>query len=228
MKRAVAAALIVIAGAAGCARTVPGDPHVARTAIPGDSELSFTQPELDRILLTDAHINAIMNATAMTTYRVYTWIPVQPGEVYSDPKCAVALFNTTMPAYSISGYVVARGKKIAENLNTLAHDIDEAVVAFQSPADARKFLDAAKAVWDGCGGRRVTYTGTDRVAQPWTFGTPRTVGDIIAIHNETLDEWGCGHAMAAKSNVVVDVDACGYHIAEQATAIVRAMTTASR
>ena len=228
MKRGVAAALIVIAGTAACAHTVPGDPHARRAPGPAGSELSFTQPELDRILLTDAHVNTIMNAKAMTTYRVYTWIPVQPGEVYSDPRCAVALFNTTVPAYSTSGYVAARGKKIAENLNTLAHDIDEAVVAFQSPADARKFLDAAKAVWAGCGGRRVTYTGTDRVAQPWTFGTPRTGGEIIAIHNETLDEWGCGHAMAAKSNVVVDVDACGYNIADQATTIVRAMTTASQ
>jgi PknH-like extracellular domain len=74
---------------------------------------------------------------------------------------------------------------------------------------------------------RVTYTGTDRVVQPWTFGMPRTVGEIIAINNETIDSWGCGHAMASKSNVVVDVDACGYNIADEATAIVKAMTAVS-
>lgn len=179
------------------------------------------------MLLDDAQINTIMNARSLRTYRVYTGIPVQPGEVYSDPQCAVALFNTTVPAFSTSGYVAARGKKIAENLNSMAHEIDEAVVAFQGPSEAGKFVGSARAAWKGCGRGKVTYTGTDRVAQPWTFGMPRTVGEIIAINNETIDSWGCGHAMASKSNVVVDVDACGYHIADEATAIVKAMTTVS-
>ena len=57
---------------------------------------------------------------------------------------------------------------------------------------------------------------------------PRTVGEIIAINNETIDEWGCGHAIASKSNVVVDVDACGYNVADEATAIVTAVTTVSQ
>jgi hypothetical protein len=228
MKRGVASVLILIASTTGCARTVAGDPRVARAPGPAGSELVFTQPELDRILLNDTHINTIMNATSLTTYRLYTGIPVQPGEVYSDPRCAVALFNTTVPAYSASGYVAARGKKIGDNQNSMAHDIDEAVIAFPGPTEARTFADAARAAWQGCGGRRVTYTGTDRVVQPWTFGRPRTVGEIIAINNETLDAWGCGHAMASKSNVVVDVDACGFHVADEATAIVRAMTTQSQ
>ena len=220
--------LILIASIAGCARTVAGDPHIAGAPGPISSELSFTQPQLERMLLNDAHINTIMNARTMRTYRVYTGIPVQPGQVYSDPQCAVALFNTTVPAYSTSGYVAARGKKIAENLNSMAHDVDEAVVAFQSPSEAGKFVDTARAAWQRCGGRRVTYTGTDRVVQPWTFGMPRTVGEIIAINNETIGECGCGHAMASKSNVVVDVDACGYNVADEATAIVRAVTTVSQ
>jgi PknH-like extracellular domain len=235
MKRGVASVLILIASIEGCARTVPGDPHIAGAIGPIGSELSFTQPQLDRMLLNDAHINTIMNARTMRTYRVYTGIPVQPGEVYSDPHCAVALFNTTVPAYSTSGYVAARGKKVAENLkgmahdiDEMAHDIDEAVVAFQGPSEARKFVGTARAAWQGCGGRRVTYTGTDRVVQPWTLGMPRTVGEIIAINNETIDEWGCGHAMASKSNAVVDVDACGYNVADEATAIARAMTTVSQ
>lgn len=220
--------IVLIASIAGCARTVAGDPHIAGAPGQISPELSFTQPELDRMLLNDAHISTIMNARTMRTYRVYTGIPVQPGEVYSDPQCAVALFNTAVPAYSTSGYIAARGKKIAENLNSVAHDVDEAVVAFQSPSDARKFVGRARAAWEGCGGRRVTYTGTDRVVQPWTVGMPRTVGEIIAINNETIDEWGCGHAMASKSNVVVDVDACGYDVADKATAIVTVMTTVSQ
>jgi hypothetical protein len=66
------------------------------------------------------------------------------------------------------------------------------------------------------------------MAQLWTLGMPRTVGEIVAINNETIDEWGCGHAMASKSNVVIDVDACSYYVADGAIAIVRAMTTVSQ
>jgi serine/threonine-protein kinase len=228
MKRGVASVLILIASTTGCARAVAGEPHVARAPGPAGSELIFTQPELERMLLNDAHIDTIMKVATLTTYRVYTGIPVQPGEVYSDARCAVALFNTTAPAYSTSGYVVVRGKKIGEKQNSTAHDIDEAVIAFPGPTEARAFVAAARAAWHGCGGRSVTYTGTDRVVQPWTFGLPHTVGEIIAINNATLDAWGCGHAMASKSNVVVDVDACGYHVADEATAIVKAVTTQSQ
>lgn len=180
------------------------------------------------MLLSDAQINTIMAATAMVTYRTYTEIPVQPGEVYSDPQCAVALFNTTVPAYSDSGYVITRGKKIAENVNSMTHDVDQAVIAFESPSDARKFVDAAAAAWQGCASRNVTYTGTDGETDPWTIGSLRTVGEIIAINNDATDGWGCAHAMASKSNIVVDVDACGYFVADEAIAIVRAITTLSQ
>src|SRR5262249_2091012 len=160
--------LLIVVATIGCARTVDGDPRVAGASGPANSEL-------DRMLLSDAQINGIMTATAMVTYRTYTDIPVQPGEVYSDPQCAVALFNTTVPAYRDSGYVAPRGKKISENVNYMTHDVDQAVVAFESPSEAEKFVAAATAAWRSCGGRSVTYTGTDGDTDRWTIGLPRTV-----------------------------------------------------
>jgi hypothetical protein len=76
VKRGVGSVLILIASIAGCARTVAGDRHIAGAPGPISSELSFTQPQLDRMLLNDAHINTIMNARTMRRYRVYTGIPV--------------------------------------------------------------------------------------------------------------------------------------------------------
>src|ERR1700752_2122466 len=103
MKRGVATVLLIACVACACARTVAGDPRAAGNRAPAHLEL---------MLLSHAQINEIMGTTAMRTYRTYEDIPVQPGEVYSPPKCAGVLFNTTVPAYRGSGYVGTRGKKI--------------------------------------------------------------------------------------------------------------------
>jgi serine/threonine kinase PknH len=214
MKRGVATLLLIACVACACARTVAGDPRAAGNRAPS---------RLDLMLLSDAQINKIMGTTAMRTYRTYTDIPVPPGEVYSPPECAVALFNTTVPAYAASGYIGTRGKKI--DADRTRSEVDQAVVGFENSSAAETFVDAAKRAWQSCAGRNVTYTGTDGERQPWLIGVPRTVGEISAIDNVTPDRWTCGHAMATRSDVVVDVDACGYDVTDQAVDIVKAIIT---
>src|ERR1700739_1964786 len=184
MRRGVASLLLIACVACACARTVSGDPRVGGNRAPS---------LLDLMLLSDAQINKIMGTTAMRTYRTYTDIPVQPGEVYSLPECAVALFNTTMPAYAASGYIGTRGKKI--DADGTRSEVDQAVVGFENSSAAETFVDAAKRAWQSCAGRNVTYTGTDGERQPWQIGVPRTVGEITAIDNGTPDRSTCGHAM---------------------------------
>ena len=162
-----------------------------------------------------------MGATEMVTYRTYTDIPVQHGEIYSDTKCAGALFNTTVPAYQGSGYAAARGRKIGESVSVAPHDVDQGVVAFENSSEAIKFVDASVRQWQACGGKRVTYTGTDGIADSWTIGSPQSAGEITSVVNSGVGRWGCSHAIASKANVVVDVDACGYHVVDEATTMVK-------
>jgi serine/threonine kinase PknH len=213
MKRGVSLLLIACVAVA-CARTVTGDPR------PAGNQKPFG---LDLMLLSDSQVSAIMATGAMTTYRTYTDIPVQPGEVYTHPECAVALFNTTVPAYEASGFVDTRGKKMDDDTNF--YEVDQAVVAFESASAAEAFIVSAKRAWQSCAGRNVTYTGTGGQSDAWLIGVPRTVGDITAINNETPEGLICGHAMATRSNVVVDVQACGQHVTDQAVDIVKAIIT---
>jgi serine/threonine kinase PknH len=217
MNRAVASLLLIACVACACAGTVAGDPRAARDRAPS---------RLDLMLLGDAQINNIMGTTAMRTYRTYTDIPVQPGEVYSPPECAVVLFNTTVPAYGASGYLGTRGKMI--DANGTRSEVDQAVVGFENSGAAETFVDAAKRAWQSCAGRNVTYTDTDGQRQRWLIGVPRTVGEITASDNVTPDRWTCGHAMATRSDVVVDVDACGYDVTDQAVDIVKAIITVAQ
>jgi hypothetical protein len=214
MKRGMASVLLIACMSVGCARTITGDPRAAsKRGLSGQ----------DLMLLSDSQISTILRTQGMRTYRTYTDIPEQPGEVYSQPECAVALFNTTVPAYEASGYIGALGKKIVEDTST--SEVDQAVVAFESASAAKAFIDNARRAWQSCAAHNVTYTGTDGRAQPWRIGVPRTVGEITAINNSTSGGWICGHAMATKSHVVVDVDSCGYDVTDEAIDIVKAILT---
>lgn len=215
-------AVCVLAGA--CTRTVSGTPVAHGDHNPGSSG-TVTQADLDRLLLNDGQIGTIMGVDKMKTYRVYTGIPVQPNEIYRDPQCAGTLFNTTVPGYDDIDYVIARGRKIDVSDNARSDEVDEAVVAFETAKGAREFVDSSDKQWHSCSGKNTAYTGTDREEQRWTLGVPRRVGEIITVTNQTSFGWECGHAMATRSNVVADVDACGYDIKDEAITIVKAIIT---
>jgi hypothetical protein len=224
--RTLAAALVVCVVAGGCTRTIGGTPQAAGEN-PRDTGVTVTQPDLDRLLLNDGQIATIMGVDKMKTYRVYTGVPVQPGEVYNDPHCAGMLFNTTVPAYDGVGYVSGRGRKIdvSADENT---EVDEAVVAFETAGEARKFVESSEQQWRSCSGKPTTYTGTDREPHRWTLGVPRRVGEIIAVNNQAAVGWQCGRAMATRANVVADVDACGYDIKDEAITIAKAIITVAQ
>jgi hypothetical protein len=223
----IAASLIVCVVAVGCSRTVSGTPRVA-----GDSRSATapnaTQADLERLLLNDGQISTIMDVENMRTYRVYTGIPVQPREIYSDPDCAGTLFNTTTPAYEGIDYISARGKKIDVPGRGSIDEVDQAVVAFETASKASKFVSSSNQRWYSCSGKHMSYTGADGQVRRWTLGVPRKVDEIIAVTNVNAWGWQCGHAMATRSNVVADVDACGYDIKDQAIAIVKAIITVAQ
>jgi hypothetical protein len=226
--RSVAAVLVVCVLAAGCARTVTGSPRAARDRDSTSTGRNLTQPELDRLLLSDAQISTIMRVDKMKTYRVYTGIPIQPDEIYRDPQCAGTLFNTTVPGYDGVDFVIARGKKIDVSGSETSGEVDQAVVAFESASGANKFVNATEQQWQSCSGKRTAYTGTDRATQRWTLGVPRKAGEIIAVNNQATSGWECGHAMATRGNVVADVDACGYDIKDEAITIVKTIITVAQ
>ena len=222
--RTAVAVLIVCVLAGGCTRTVSGTPRAIGVRNPGTAG-TMTNAELDRLLLNDGQIGTIMGIDTMHTYRVYTGVPVQPGEVYRDPQCAGMLFNTTVPAYEGVDYVTARGRKIDDSVNTSSSEVDEAVVAFETADEASKFVESSDQQWQSCSGKSTAYTGTDRQLRRWTLGVPRRVGEIIAVNNRASAGWQCGHAMATRGNVVADVDACGYDIKDEAITIVKEIIT---
>jgi serine/threonine-protein kinase len=180
------------------------------------------------VLLDVPQINQITGSDAMTVVKSYDQMPGDEGASYSDPTCAGAVFNTVQTAYKGSHYVATRGSALNEPGEQFRHYVDEGVVSFGSGHDAREFLSTSHQVWGRCVGKHVIYTPTDGKPGTWTMRTPVTAGGVTAavVDKEAGDGYTCSHGITAKSNVVIDVSACGYNIADQGVTVVSTLVNA--
>lgn len=90
-------------------------------------------------------------------------------------------------------------------------------VAFPTADKARAFVQTSADKWKNCAGKTVTVTNKAKTYR-WTFadvkGSPPTITVIDT--QEGAEGWECQRAMSVANNVVVDVNACGYQITNQA------------
>ena len=134
----------------------------------------------------------------------------------SSPDCQGALYTSQDPVYAGTGYTGVSGLVSSEPGDNYDHWVNQAVVAFPSADKAKAFLQTAADKWKDCAGKTVTVTNKSKTYR-WTFaqvngGPPKiTVLDT----QEGADGWECQRAMSVANNVIVDINACGYHISDQ-------------
>ncbi|OSC40639.1 sensor domain-containing protein [Mycobacterium decipiens] len=212
----------------GCASTVAGNPQAGADRGPLSWGPDLTEAQLAGVLLDEPQINQIMGSDAMTVINRYDRTPDDAGGTYSDPTCAGAVFNTVETAYQGSRYVATRGSEWSEPGAHFTHYVDQGVVSFHSGQDARKFLSASQDVWRRCVAKHVTYTPKDGKPSTWTIRAPATRGGVTAtvVDKEAGGGYTCSHGITAKSNVVIDVSACSYRVADQGVATVSSVVNA--
>ena len=74
--------------------------------------------------------------------------------------------------------------------------------------------------WRACVGKTVTVTNKTKTYS-WTFAQVQGSPPKIAVVDtqEGADDWECERAMSVANDVIVDVNACGYHISNQGVQI---------
>ncbi|HTQ20076.1 sensor domain-containing protein [Mycobacterium sp.] len=82
-------------------------------------------------------------------------------------------------------------------------------------------LKSSAGKWRGCAGQTVTLTESGQTVQ-WNIGD--LVGDVPTIAQRKTtpaigNGYACQHALSAVSNVVLDVEVCGFQIIDQARQI---------
>jgi serine/threonine kinase PknH len=172
------------------------------------------------ILLSADQINAIMGASAMTPGAVGTAM-YNPTFTLSNPDCGATLTVAEAPVYAGSGYTAVIEQRLREPSDPRQHLVGQAAVNFPSADQAGAFVKSSAAKWKSCTGQTVTQTGPDKTVR-WSVGDlTGTDTRIVQPHTraEPADGWHCQHVLSAVTNVVLDVDACGYRVTDEGNQI---------
>jgi serine/threonine-protein kinase len=205
---AVAVVLVVVVSAVGIWLVVkPSPPPPPPPPIPAE--------RLSALLLGPSDINSIMGSSTMQPGKPILSLDTSPVTL-SLPDCQGALYTSQDPVYAGTGYTGVSGLVSSEPGDNYDHWVNHAVILFPSADKAKSFMQTAADKWTGCAGKTVTVTNKGKTYR-WTFaqinGSPpkMTVMDT----QEGADGWECQRAMSQANNVIVDVNACGYHISDQ-------------
>jgi serine/threonine-protein kinase len=200
--------LVVVVSAVGIwlvVRPKPGPP-------PPDP---IAPDHLSALLLSRSDINSVMGSSSMEPGKPIKEMDTS-SVTLSSPGCQGALYTSQDPVYSGTGYTGVSGLVSSEPGDNYDHWVNQAVVAFPSADKAKAFLQTTADKWKSCAGKTVTVTNKGKTYS-WTFaqingGPPRIT---LADTQEGADGWECQRAMGVANNVIVDINACGYHISDQ-------------
>jgi serine/threonine kinase PknH len=174
---------------------------------------------LKALLLSSPDINSVMGSSSMEPGKPITEMD-SSSVTLSSPGCQGALYTSQDPVYAGTGYTGVSGLVSSEPGDNYDHWVNQAVVAFPSADKAKAFLQSSAEKWKTCAGKTVSVTNKSKTYR-WTFaqinGGPPKISVLET--QEGADGWECQRAMGVANNVIVDINACGYHISDQGAQI---------
>ncbi len=175
----------------------------------------ITADHLSALLLNAPDINSVMGSSTMEPGKPITSMDTS-SVTLSLPACQGALYTSQDPVYAGTGYTGVSGLVSSEPGDNYDHWVNQAVVGFPSADKAKAFLQSSADKWKTCAGKTVTVTNKGKQYR-WTFsqinGAPPKIAMVET--QEAADGWECQRVMGVANNVIVDVNACGYHISDQ-------------
>lgn len=175
---------------------------------------------LNDLLLGVDQINRVMGTTAMVPDPPFTELK-QDQELMPNVNCLGIWQVGEQGVYGDTGLAGIRGQRLTqpapENWDAL---VVQAVVAYPSADDARKFFTASSDRWSKCTNHRVNLSINGGPATTYLFGNV-TKSDTHLTMPVTQTPAGkpCQRTLSVNSNVVVDVSACNQSMTDQAVQI---------
>jgi serine/threonine-protein kinase len=205
---AVVIVLVLVIGGVGIIRAMT-------RPTPKPPPKPIAESRLSALLLSAAEVNSVMGAANIQPGKPITSMDASPVTL-SLPDCQAALYTTQDPVYSGSGYTGISGLVSSEPGDDFDHWVNQAAVTFPSADKAHSFLQTVADKWKNCAGKAITVTNKSKTVR-WTFGEVNgSPPKITMVHSqEGADGWACQRAMSVANNIVVDVNACAYHVADQ-------------
>lgn len=183
----------------------------------------ITDVSLEKVLLSAAEINGIMNSTRMRVSGSSQRMSDNSDAVF-DIDCLGAIYGAEEVVYQGSGWTDVRDQVLQEPGSDNDHWVEQIAVLYPSAAKAQKFVDESRDVWDECAGSSIDID-KEGVDSTWDLAGADTGGAILT-QNSTqryAGGWGCQHALTSTGNVVVEAWACSHAIGSEARTIVEEM-----
>jgi serine/threonine kinase PknH len=179
---------------------------------------------LPGLLLDPAALNTIMGGTAMVLQpEAHPDVMWAAGSI-DPPECLAVYHPAEQPVYQGSGWTAVQGQFVREP-GDLRHAVVQAVISFPTARAATRFVATQAQGWPACNGKPLTAT-FPQGREMWTVTTVTNHNGTLTaqLDQEGAGGWECRRAVTARGNVVIDVDACGYALADQAEAIATKIT----
>jgi serine/threonine kinase PknH len=181
---------------------------------------------LSALLLNPVDMNSVMGSSSMEPGKPILSMDSSTVTL-SAPGCQGALYTTQDPVYAGSGYTGISGLVSSEPGDNYDHWVNQAVVLFPSADKAKSFMETSADKWKNCTGKTVSVTNKSKnKTYRWTLaqitGSPPKVSMMET--QEGADGWECQRSLGVANNVVIDINACGYHLTNQGDQIIDKIT----
>lgn len=187
----------------------------------GKAPKLLTVDELEDLLLSTSDLNDIMDATKLE-------VKNSGDKLFADKDdsdgCLGVWGILLKDFYAGSGWVAIKSQ-IVRQLNNAdwKHSIFQSVVMFPTAEAANTFIGNSREKFEKCADRDVTTVPIDAGDKgvTWALGEVKDANDILNISEtqEGGNGYSCQRSLGVRSNVVMDIRACGYDVTDQGTKI---------
>jgi eukaryotic-like serine/threonine-protein kinase len=195
--------------------TVATSPPPATSSAAPDERL-VSAAQLPKLLLTIDEVKGAVNAPNLAKVEDGAGLSGDKGINVTPRECLSSLFGGGASAYERTAARGAFTRAITGDGNEGVILLNEAMSTFESTAAASQLVARVVGQWRGCAGKSVTLI-VDGNPLTLDVGEPIQKGTVMVLRN-TLRNGTAGfssdRAIAAKANVVIDLDAEGFDLGD--------------
>ena len=195
--------------------TVATSPPPATSSAAPDERL-VSAAQLPKLLLSIDEVKGAVNAPNLAKVEDGAGLSGDKGINVTPRECLSSLFGGGASAYERTAARGAFTRAITGDGNEGVILLNEAMSTFESTAAASQLVARVVGQWCGCAGKSVTLI-VDGNPLTLDVGEPIQKGTVMVLRN-TLRNGTAGfssdRAIAAKANVVIDLDAEGFDLGD--------------
>jgi eukaryotic-like serine/threonine-protein kinase len=192
----------------------PATPPATSSAAP--DERLVTAAQLPKLLLSIDEVKQAVNAPNLTKVEDASGLSGDQGLNVNPRECVSSLFGGGASAYERTAVRGAFTRAISGDGNDGVILLNETMATFENIAAATQLVTQVVGQWRGCAGKSVTLIVE---GNPLTLdvGQPIQQGAVMVLRNTlrgSLTGFSTDRAIAAKANVVLDLDAQGFDLGD--------------